>query len=83
MLVGLQGEEIMKIIVGGCKVISERKYNMITSVDSHDFKCPHNQNVRHCASIQCSHIQEIHTYTYTQCILLGSCNFLLLVKSSF
>lgn len=75
MLVGLQGEEIMKIIVGGCKIISEHKYNMITLVNSRDFKCPHNQNVRHCASIQCSHIQEIHTYTYTQCIILGSCNF--------
>lgn len=48
MLVGLQDEEIMKIIVEGCKIISEHKYNMITSVNSHDDKCPHNQNVRHC-----------------------------------
>lgn len=48
MLVGLQGEEIMKIIAGACKIISEHKYNMIVSVNSHDFKCPHNQNVRHC-----------------------------------
>lgn len=47
MLVGLQGEEIMKIIAGACKIISEHKY-MIVSVNSHDFKCPHNQNVRHC-----------------------------------
>lgn len=45
MLVGLQGEEIMKIIVEGCKIISEHKYNMITSVNSHD---PHNQDVTHC-----------------------------------
>lgn len=65
MLVGLQGEEIMKIIVGGCKIISEHKYSMITSVNSHDFKCPHNQ----CETSQVFSLAIYKRYTHTHNIL--------------